>query len=105
VGAAAAVCGCVARDCHLIHRFATSFATIRHHSPPPPTTTPPVSTSKKLYFDCSLHSATDALVRRVPSTAQGWLLKKGNRAMQGYSKRWVHVSHDGILSYFKDSEG
>ena len=36
---------------------------------------------------------------------KGWMLKKGNLAMQGYQKRWVTLESNGTLSYFKSIGG
>jgi hypothetical protein len=38
-------------------------------------------------------------------TEQGWMLKKGNRAIQGYHKRWVEIQASGVLTYFKSPKG
>ncbi|KAI8608163.1 hypothetical protein BC830DRAFT_1048721, partial [Chytriomyces sp. MP71] len=35
----------------------------------------------------------------------GWILKKGNRKMQGYLKRWLVIQPDGLLSYYKQPGG
>jgi hypothetical protein len=32
---------------------------------------------------------------------QGWMLKKGKRALNGWQKRWVEIHGTGVLSYFR----
>lgn len=34
---------------------------------------------------------------------EGWMLKKGNKKMQGYAKRWVMIEANGMFQYFKHS--
>jgi hypothetical protein len=59
-----------------------------------------VQTSKKLFFFVALRDVEprEIVVRKV---LEGWVLKKGNRSMQGYQRRWVEVQSSGIMTYFK----
>ena len=59
-----------------------------------------VKTPKKLFFFVGLRDVEQKLsIHR--KDYEGWLLKKGNRSMQGFSRRWIEVHSSGVLSYFK----
>ncbi|TPX48710.1 hypothetical protein SeMB42_g01117 [Synchytrium endobioticum] len=65
-----------------------------------------INTSKKLFFSVALRD----LSRVEPTAAdvkvlQGWILKKGNKKLQGYGKRWIKLQNDGMLSYSKRPGG
>jgi hypothetical protein len=57
-------------------------------------------TPKKLFFSLSVKDIepTQTVVKKE---IEGWILKKGNRAMQGYQKRWAVVESNGVLTYYK----
>ena len=59
-----------------------------------------VKTAKKLFFFVGLRDIEqkDNIHRK---DYEGWLLKKGNRSMQGFSRRWIEIHSSGVLSYFK----
>ncbi|TPX62431.1 hypothetical protein SpCBS45565_g07040 [Spizellomyces sp. 'palustris'] len=59
-----------------------------------------MNTSKKLFFFVALKDVepSQAPVRKE---MENWLLKKGNKKMQGFQKRWVTVDTNGTLSYYK----
>ena len=59
-----------------------------------------VKTAKKLFFFVGLKDIDhkDNIHRK---DYEGWLLKKGNRSMQGFSRRWIEIHSSGVLSYFK----
>ncbi|KAJ3213219.1 Katanin p60 ATPase-containing subunit A1 [Dinochytrium kinnereticum] len=59
-----------------------------------------VNTSKKLFFFVALRDVEPTAVL-IKKTVEGWILKKGNRKMQGYAKRWLKVDADGNLSYYR----
>ncbi|KAJ3108239.1 hypothetical protein HDU97_001773 [Phlyctochytrium planicorne] len=59
-----------------------------------------VNTSKKLFFFVALRDVEPAAIP-VKKTVDGWILKKGNRKMQGYAKRWLKIDADGNLSYYR----
>ncbi|KAJ3022422.1 Oxysterol-binding protein- protein 3 [Thoreauomyces humboldtii] len=63
-----------------------------------------VNTSKKLFFFVALK---DVAPSETPPRREieNWLLKKGNKKMQGFQKRWVSVESTGILSYYKNPGG
>ncbi|KAJ3102324.1 Tubulin epsilon chain [Phlyctochytrium bullatum] len=58
------------------------------------------NTSKKLFFFVALRDIEPNIVPQKKS-AEGWILKKGNRKMQGYAKRWLKIDADGNLSYYR----
>ena len=37
----------------------------------------------------------------IKKEVEGWMLKKGNRKMQGFQRRWVEVDSSGSLIYYK----
>jgi hypothetical protein len=57
-------------------------------------------TSKKLFFSVAIKDIepTQTIIQKE---IEGWVGKKGNRAMQGYQKRWVIIESNGVLTYFK----
>jgi hypothetical protein len=59
-----------------------------------------VQTSKKLFFFVALRDVEprEIVVRKV---LEGWILKKGNRSIQGYQRRWFEVQSSGIMTYYK----
>jgi hypothetical protein len=59
-----------------------------------------VNTSKKLNFFVAIRDVDrkDIIDRMIIA---GWLLKKGNLSVQGFSRRWVEVHSSGVLTYFK----
>nr|KAJ3418879.1 Oxysterol-binding protein- protein 3 [Polyrhizophydium stewartii] len=59
-----------------------------------------LNTSKKLFFFVALKDV-EATALVVKKEVEGWMLKKGNRAMQGFQRRWVEVDSTGMLTYFK----
>jgi PH domain len=59
-----------------------------------------MKTPKKLFFFVGLKEVDPSQVIRRREL-QGWMLKKGNRAMQGWQKRWVELEASGVLSYFR----
>jgi hypothetical protein len=67
------------------------------------------NTSKKLFFFISIKDSihNDATAQTISDkvSKEGWILKKGNRKMQGYAKRWMKVDIDGILSYSENPGG
>lgn len=63
-----------------------------------------VKTSKKLFFFVGLKEI-DATLDVNRHALQGWMMKKGNRAMQGWQKRWVELGSNGVLSYFRNPKG
>ncbi|KAJ3328059.1 hypothetical protein HDU76_010657 [Blyttiomyces sp. JEL0837] len=62
-----------------------------------------LNTSKKLFFFVTLKEADPA--NSVKGDIEGWILKKGNRKMQGYARRWMKIDSDGYLSYAKQPGG
>ncbi|KAJ3069289.1 hypothetical protein HDU98_007650 [Podochytrium sp. JEL0797] len=84
-----------------------------------------VNTSKKLAYDVQIADpasvslfaspsilgglspviSDDATGGASPKLVEGWILKKGNRKLQGYLKRWMVIDQDGNLSYFKEKGG
>lgn len=65
-----------------------------------------LKTSKKLLFSVNLGSQP-LIVQQVSEkdVMAGWMLKKGNLAMQGYQKRWVTIESNGVLNYYKSVGG
>ncbi|KAI9340772.1 hypothetical protein DFJ73DRAFT_549866 [Zopfochytrium polystomum] len=66
------------------------------------------NTSKKLYFFVNLKDIEHA--PRPPTadglkSVEGWILKKGNKKMQGYAKRWMKIDPNGVLTYSKIQNG
>ncbi|KAH6599613.1 hypothetical protein BASA50_002955 [Batrachochytrium salamandrivorans] len=59
-----------------------------------------VNTSKKLFFFVGL-TDVEPTSMVVKKEVEGWMLKKGNRKIQGYQRRWVEVDSSGSLSYYK----
>ncbi|TPX30518.1 hypothetical protein SmJEL517_g05937 [Synchytrium microbalum] len=60
-----------------------------------------INTSKKLLFFVALRDAVLPIRVAADENLEGWLLKKGNKRLQGYSRRWVRIQSDGMLSYSK----
>ncbi len=58
-----------------------------------------VNTPKELFLSVNVGGAG-----MVPDDGNfcGWLLKKKQRRMQGWARRWFQLSPRGILSYFED---
>lgn len=61
-----------------------------------------VKTSKKLVFSAGVSDADPKRLEEVQ--VQGWLLKKGNRRVQGYSRRWVKIDGAGNFYYYRNPE-
>ncbi|KAJ3087225.1 Oxysterol-binding protein- protein 3, partial [Quaeritorhiza haematococci] len=59
-----------------------------------------VNTSKKLFFFVALKDVEPTL-DAPKKEVEGWILKKGNRRMQGYLKRWLRIDPEGTLTYYK----
>ncbi|KAI8927091.1 Oxysterol-binding protein-domain-containing protein [Entophlyctis helioformis] len=59
-----------------------------------------VNTAKKLFFFVALRDVEPS-ASIVKKEVEGWMLKKGNRAMQGFQRRWVEIDSNGTLTYFK----
>jgi oxysterol-binding protein-related protein 3/6/7 len=59
-----------------------------------------VQTPKKLFFFVALRDVEprEIVVQKV---LEGWILKKGNRSIQGYQKRWFEVQSSGLMTYYK----
>lgn len=55
----------------------------------------------------SVNLGAQPLVQEITEkeVMKGWMLKKGNLAMQGYQKRWVTLESSGILNYYKSVGG
>ncbi|KAI8897501.1 hypothetical protein BC833DRAFT_40715 [Globomyces pollinis-pini] len=64
-----------------------------------------VKTPKKLFFNVHARDAQTHVVVLEKKEVEGWLLKKGNRTVQGYSRRWVVVNTSGVLTYSKTEGG
>ncbi|KAJ3196648.1 hypothetical protein HK101_008225 [Irineochytrium annulatum] len=64
-----------------------------------------VNTSKKLFFFVALRDVETVEPPRARKAYEGWILKKGNRKMQGYAKRWMKIDSDGNLQYFRQPGG
>ncbi|KAJ3163796.1 Oxysterol-binding protein- protein 3 [Geranomyces variabilis] len=60
-----------------------------------------VNTSKKLFFTVALK---DVAPSQVPTRNEfeDWMLKKGDKKLQGFQKRWVTVDSHGVFSYYKN---
>lgn len=58
------------------------------------------NTAKKVSFFVGLRDTEEAATD-AQNEFQGWFLKKGNRSMQGYRRRWVKIDSNGILTYYK----
>lgn len=57
-----------------------------------------INTSKELFLTVSVGPS-------IPPTMEvlsGWLLKKKQRRLQGWARRWFQLDRKGILSYFAD---
>lgn len=57
-----------------------------------------INTSKELFLTASVGPS-------IPPTMEvlsGWLLKKKQRRLQGWARRWFQLDRKGILSYFAD---
>ncbi|OAJ40675.1 hypothetical protein BDEG_24382 [Batrachochytrium dendrobatidis JEL423] len=59
-----------------------------------------VNTSKKLFFFVALMDV-EPTAMVIKKEVEGWMLKKGNRKMQGFQRRWVEVDSSGSLIYYK----
>ncbi|KAJ3148513.1 Oxysterol-binding protein- protein 3 [Geranomyces michiganensis] len=59
-----------------------------------------VNTSKKLFFTVALK---DVAPSQIPTRNEfeNWMLKKGDKKLQGFQKRWVTVDSNGVFSYYK----
>jgi hypothetical protein len=64
-----------------------------------------LKTSKKLLFSVNLGSQPVVQEVSQKEVMKGWMLKKGNLAMQGYQKRWVTIESNGVLNYYKSVGG
>jgi hypothetical protein len=62
------------------------------------------NTSKKLFFFVALKDVENSRVSQTREI-EGWILKKGNKKMQGYSRRWMKIDSEGNLSYYKQPGG
>lgn len=57
-----------------------------------------INTSKELFLTVTVGDS----VPTVNNSFCGWLLKKKQRRMQGWARRWFQLDNKGILSYFED---
>lgn len=66
-----------------------------------------MNTSKKLHFFVSVRDkdALEPCGSVMTNVVEGWILKKGDRKLQGYSKRWMKIDTNGTLTYSKTKDG
>lgn len=57
-----------------------------------------INTSKELFLTVHVGDSISA----INDSFCGWLLKKKQRRMQGWARRWFQLDRKGILSYFED---
>lgn len=60
-----------------------------------------IKNSKELFLTVSA-GAMLPIKEKDEGTFSGWLLKKKQRRLQGWARRWFELSQKGILSYFED---
>lgn len=60
-----------------------------------------INTSKELFLTVSVGAAAP-IKEKEESSFSGWLLKKKQRRLQGWARRWFELSQRGTLSYFAD---
>ncbi|KAI7905818.1 Oxysterol-binding protein-domain-containing protein [Cokeromyces recurvatus] len=61
------------------------------------------NTPKMLTYSVALGTPED--IKMQSNEVSGWLLKKKRKRMQGWAKRWFHLSHHGVLSYSASQGG
>ncbi|KAJ3135572.1 Oxysterol-binding protein- protein 3 [Physocladia obscura] len=78
------------------------------NSPSPPSAAPPSASALVLTLAPSPPlpaTSPDSSNTLTPKNVSGWILKKGDRKMQGYLKRWLIIDAAGYLSYSKSQNG
>ena len=57
-----------------------------------------INTSKELFLTVNV----GPIIPAATEVLSGWLLKKKQRRLQGWARRWFQLDRKGILSYFED---